>query len=339
MPSARQISWAKIRVVFVAVAALSILSVLVFLLTGGTLFQSKTTLYLNLPDATGLSSGSAVRVNGIDVGKIQSVALSGSNQPDRVVKLTLQIETRYLPAIPAGSYAQIETETAVGDKYINIVRGTGGPPAAPYSTIPFRAQPELIQTLDLEQFNKQLRIVSALLDQIEQGKNPTGQLLLSDDLWNQARMEIGGFERDLSSLRKPGNPAGRWLYTGDDYRRIQEILQAVNQALDAIESGRVGAGKMLRTDTQYERLLRTVGNLKQSIQRVRTAPLIQSDEMYANWGRELQSLIRTVDQIEESPLLSTSQMYDNLTGLATQLQNTLRDFRENPQKYLRIKVF
>jgi phospholipid/cholesterol/gamma-HCH transport system substrate-binding protein len=339
MPTARQISWAKIRVVFVAVAALSILSVLVFLLTGGTVFQPKSLLYLYVPDATGLAAGSLVRVDGIDVGKVKSVDLSGLNEPDRVVKLTVQIRAQYLPSIPEGSYAQTETATAIGDKYVNITPGTGTTPTPPNATLPFRAQPELLQTLDLEQFTKQLQAVSALLDEIEQGKNPTGQLLLTDDLWNSVRGQIAGFERDVQNLRKRGNPIGKLLYSDEDYRQIHDRVLAFDRTLADLESGQNPMAKKLATEALYGQLLTSLKNLRGSIQQLESTPLLQSDEMYAQWNRTLDSFIQTLDQIEINPLLSTSELYDNVTGFAAQLRDQLRDFRQDPQKYLRIKIF
>ncbi|HEY7392211.1 MAG TPA: MlaD family protein [Bryobacteraceae bacterium] len=339
MPSARQITWAKIRVVFVTVAALSILSVLAFLLTGGTLFQPKSTLYLYIPDASGLASGSLVRVGGIDVGKVDSVVLSGLNQPDRVVKLTLQIQAQYLRSIPEGSYAQIETATAIGDKFINITRGTGATPTPPNATLPFRAQPELLQTIDLEQFTKQLQAVNTLLDEIEQGKNPTGQLLLTDDLWNSVRGQIAGFARDIDNLRKPGNPIGKLLYSDEDYRRIHDRVLDFDRTLAAFESGQSSVGQKLATDALYTQLLTNLKGLRGSLQHLGSTPLIQSDGTYAQWNRALESLIKTVDQIEVNPLLSTSETYDNLTGFAAQLTDQVRDFRQDPQKYLWVKIF
>jgi hypothetical protein len=32
-------------------------------------------------------------------------------------------------------------------------------------------------------------------------------------------------------------------------------------------------------------------------------------------------------------------VYDNLQGMARELQTTSKEFRENPQKFLRIKLF
>src|SRR5579872_2275163 len=123
MPSARAITWARMRVAVVAIAAAAILAVVVYLLTGGTLLVEKATLYLYLPDATGLDPGSAVRVNGIGVGKVDAVDLSGSNQPDRVVRLILKIERTHLPDIPVDSTAQISSEGVTGDKYVDVTQG------------------------------------------------------------------------------------------------------------------------------------------------------------------------------------------------------------------------
>src|ERR1035441_7132467 len=91
MPSARQVNWAKFRASAVIVAGLLIFGALSFLLTGGTLLEPKTQIYLYLPDATGVAPGSPVRVDGIGVGKVTLVELSGSNEPNRVVKIYMQL--------------------------------------------------------------------------------------------------------------------------------------------------------------------------------------------------------------------------------------------------------
>jgi ABC-type transporter Mla subunit MlaD len=78
MRSRQRVKWAQLRSFSVCLVALAILGVLLYLLTGGTMFTEKTALFLYVPDATGVGEGSPVRVNGILVGKVDSVALSGS---------------------------------------------------------------------------------------------------------------------------------------------------------------------------------------------------------------------------------------------------------------------
>src|ERR1039458_10739118 len=91
MSYTRGIGWAKFRVATVTVSALGILSVLLLLLSGGTLFQPRVTVYLYVPDATGLDTGADVRVDGIDVGTTASIGLSSSAVPDRAGLLALRI--------------------------------------------------------------------------------------------------------------------------------------------------------------------------------------------------------------------------------------------------------
>src|SRR5438105_13246626 len=116
MPSAQRVAWAKLRVSAVGLVALAILSTILYLLTGDTLLEPKANLYLYIPDATGVASGSPVRVEGINVGKVESVGLSGSTNPDRIVKITMSIERKSLSSITADSTAQIASDTAIADK-------------------------------------------------------------------------------------------------------------------------------------------------------------------------------------------------------------------------------
>ena len=65
MPHPRQIRWAMFRVATLILVAVLILSVLFYLLTGASLFEQKAWLYIYIPDATGLGSGSPARVRHI----------------------------------------------------------------------------------------------------------------------------------------------------------------------------------------------------------------------------------------------------------------------------------
>src|SRR5579872_982857 len=124
MPSARRVSWARFRVTVVSAVAALILFTLLYLLSGATLLHEKAYLYLYIPDATGISPDSPVEVNGIVVGHVESVALTRASTPDRVVKVTLELVRERLGTISDDSYAQIASESLVGDKLIAITSGT-----------------------------------------------------------------------------------------------------------------------------------------------------------------------------------------------------------------------
>jgi hypothetical protein len=44
-----------------------------------------------------------------------------------------------------------------------------------------------------------------------------------------------------------------------------------------------------------------------------------------------------VEQMNANPMVATSQTYDNLNGYAKEMRGLVRDFRQNPRKFLRIK--
>src|SRR5690349_15538732 len=100
MPSVERVRWAQLRVATVCFAAIVILAVILWLLTGGSLLSEKTILYVYIPDATGLTQDSPVRVDGITVGKVASVSLSGSTDPKRVVRVALRVLRETLDSIP-----------------------------------------------------------------------------------------------------------------------------------------------------------------------------------------------------------------------------------------------
>jgi phospholipid/cholesterol/gamma-HCH transport system substrate-binding protein len=124
MASQEKKSWAKLKVGLLATFSLIIFAVLVFVLTSSHgLFKSRTDLYVFLDDSAAVALGSPVRLNGIDVGRISAVNLTGSTEPNRIVKITLQVDDEFLKSIPVDSRALVAAENLLGTKYINIKKG------------------------------------------------------------------------------------------------------------------------------------------------------------------------------------------------------------------------
>jgi phospholipid/cholesterol/gamma-HCH transport system substrate-binding protein len=338
MPSARQVSWAKIRIAAVAIAAFAILSVLVYLLGAGTLFEEKSTLLLYVPDATGLSAGSLVRANGVDVGKVKSISLSGSAQPDRVVKLALTVEREYLGAIPADAFAQINSDTAIGDRFVDIdtTQSKSPTPVMENSELAFKPQQDLLKTLDIQQFADQLRSVASLLDDLEQGRNAAGQLLVSDELYVGIRRELGDFKRQIEKVASKTNPVGSMLYTDQFYRQIRQPLVELDQRLADLQAGHGQLAELLTDNAKFAQLRSDLVSIRRPIENFGKSSFLASDEQFKDWSRGLVALIQGVDSFNRTPVMSSSEFYDNLNGFATELRERVKEFRQDPRKFLRI---
>jgi phospholipid/cholesterol/gamma-HCH transport system substrate-binding protein len=339
MPSARQIRWAKFRVLAVCAAALVILSILAYLLTGGSLLTEKATMYLYIPDATGLGPGAPVRVDGIGVGKVRLVALSGSSDPNRIVKVTMTLERGRLASIPDDSTAQIASETMIGDQFVDITSGTSRHFVSPGREIVFKGSPDLLKTLDISQFEKQLKVVGALLDDIEQGRGDLGQFVQGEQMYNDLRKRFSQVESGIRAAASTTSNVGHELYTDQLYQQISQPLIDLDRSLARLQSGQGDAGQLLRDSAQYDKLRSDTADLRRSIADLRAAEPMQSDTLYADWNRLLLSLIESVDAFNRGPAMTTTQAYDNLNGFARELQDTVKDFRQNPRKYMRMKVF
>ena len=106
-----------------------------------------------------------------------------------------------------------------------------------------------------------------------------------------------------------------------------------------LQSGQGTGGALLRDTQQYQQALAQVADLRRSIESLHGAEMIKSDRDYNDWMRQVGAIIRQVDEFNAGAMLTTSAVYDNLDGMAKEFQAKGKEFRENPRKFLRMKLF
>jgi len=344
MPSRRVVIWAQFRVFMVTVCALSIIGVLFYKLTGGTLLEPKVALRIYIPDATGLAKSSPVRVDGIDVGKVRSVELTGSTDPNRIVEVVMTVEAEHLRHIPVDSYAQISADTLIGDKYVDITGGKLGRYVSANSEIRYQPQTDVLKNLDLSQFEQTLKQMDALLTDIEQGRGQLGLLVQSDELYNDLSQKLVDLHRGLTKAASTTGQVGQALYTDTVYRRISDPLRQLDEALARIQSGQGAAGQLLRDSSAYDSLRSAAAGFLSSLAEIRAGrgpvgELLTTDTTYNDLNRQVALLIEAVDRTNQSPMFAGSDVYENLNGTAQEWRRAVHELRADPEKFLRFKVF
>ena len=339
MPSPEQVNWAKFRASAVILAALMILGTLIYLLTGGTFLQPKAQIYLYLPDATGVSSGSPVRVDGISVGKVSLVELSSSNEPNRVVKVTMTIERDRLTSITSDSTAETASDTLVGDKFIDVTSGTSATHLLPGGELQYKSTGDVMQRLDISQFQKQMHQIELVLDEIEKGASPLGQFIKGEAIYDDLRNKITELQRGIHVAADTTTAVGQALYTDELYRKVTEPLRQLDASLARLQAGQGSGGALLHDTRQFAQASAQVADLRRSIHSLRGVPMMTDDRAYTGWTQQAVGIIRKVEEFNTTPMLTTSAVYDNLQGMAKELQVGTKEFRENPKKYLRFKLF
>src|ERR1700730_5964346 len=148
MPDRSKVRWSQLKIGIVGLAASSFLATRIVLLTGSTgMFEKMAHLHTYMDDASGIPDGAIVRLNGIPIGALDKLELTGSREPNHIVEFDMQIRARYLPDIPVHSVAGIAAANLLGDKFINITKGKDPKHVEDGGTLPSEAGKDIPELL------------------------------------------------------------------------------------------------------------------------------------------------------------------------------------------------
>jgi phospholipid/cholesterol/gamma-HCH transport system substrate-binding protein len=337
-----------------AIAALVIVGVLIFLLTGDKKIWAKDVLvYTYMDDAASLTSGAPVNLNGILIGDVESVALSGENARQRIVKITMKIEQDRLKEIPVDSVASISAANVLGTKFINIKKGQKPQTIQANGEIPSldtREFDELVQqgyTL-LGSLQVIIKRVDAIVGLVEAGQGSIGKLIVDEELYKRLIAIVAEGQKITKAMSTPQGTIGRLLYDDAMYNDMRQSLARVDGMLADVQAGQGTAGKLLRDDALYVELRQSVGEMRKLMQDLNAGKgtagkLLKDEELHNQLRASLAKADGILDKINSGQgtigqLLVNQQLYDSLNGATTELNQLIKDIRADPRKYLRIKL-
>jgi phospholipid/cholesterol/gamma-HCH transport system substrate-binding protein len=333
-------------------SAATLVGVLVWLLTGGGvgLFARKIDVKTYMPDATGLGVGAPVRLNGIQVGAVRRIATSHYLDMQRAVRVDLRVESKYAPRIPTDSQTSIGSDTLIGDKFVDIAAGKERRAIGDGSELRSEPAETAAEKADLIfSIQDSLRKVDDLLIQVASPNTRLGHFVMGDSEYQSAIRTIQAFEASLRGLVARGTPTGNAVFSTSLYSKWDKSIRGIDDTLAAIQRGEGKAGQLYASDDQYNRILAKVRDLRKSIgdfqaQIAKTDASLQNDEAYQKLTRTLAEMDRKLAAINRGEgqfgqLLTSPQMYESLNGSLNNINAFLKDFRANPRKYLRMKLF
>jgi phospholipid/cholesterol/gamma-HCH transport system substrate-binding protein len=350
--------WAQLRVGIMAIVALTILFVLVFMMAGSQgLFKSKTRLYTYMSDSSALAAASPVRLNGILIGKVSSVDLSGQADPHRVVRMTLEIDDEFLSSIPVDSQALIAAENLLGTKFINIKKGKSS------QTVKADAEIKSGETAELDDLFQQgattiaalqitLKRVDSIVASIESGNGTIGKLLSDDTLYKKVITIADEADKLIATLNTTlddkNSTLGQLIHDDKLMVDIQQSVAKVNMLLDGLNKGEGTAGKLLKDPALADETTGAVKDFRKLLAQINdpkgdVGKLLTTDELHVELKASMDRLDSIMDKMNGGQgtigqLLVNPQLYESLDGSTRELQGLLKDFRSNPKKFLRIKL-
>jgi phospholipid/cholesterol/gamma-HCH transport system substrate-binding protein len=346
--------WAQLRVGLLAIASLALLAFLIFLMTSSQgLFVSRSPLYTYLDDSAAIAEGAPVRLNGITVGKVTRIGLSGSTEPNRIVRVTLDVENRYLPAIPVDSQAAIAAENLLGTKYINIKKGksqTVVMAGSEIKSLDTREFDDVVQQgySTLSSLDGIFKKLDGILDAVQVGKGTIGKLLSDQELYNKILGLADESNKLVATLNSDTSTFGKLTHDDSLYKDVQGTLSRVNALTDDLQKGQGTAGKLLKDPALYDDIRATVGDVRQLLAGLNEGKgtagrLLKSDDLHNQLQATMGRLDSILDKVNSGQgtlgqLLVNPALYQTLDSTTREINGLMKDFRANPKKFLRIKL-
>ncbi len=361
MPLNNKASWARLRVGLMALVALIILGALVYVLSGSQgLFRSKSEIYVYMNDSSDTAAGAPVRLNGILIGKVAHVGLSGSDQPGRIVRITLDIDDEFMKQIPADSQAQIAQPNLLGTRYINVRKGQSKQPIAAGAELHSENAPELEDLFQqgdttLAALQDILKKVDTIVDSIQSGQGTIGKLLSDETLYKKVLSIADEAQKLIAAVNSDQGSLGKFIRDPAIYDDVRGSVDRINKMIDNVDQGQGTVGQLMKNPALYNNTDAAVTDLRKSIASLNTiladlnagkgtaGKLLKSDELADQLKGTIGRLDTMLDAINSGKgtigqLMVNPSLFESLDGTTRELHGLLKDFRANPKKFLRIKL-
>ena len=351
MAQRKQLTWTELRVGLFVLVALLVIAVGIFYVTGAGFLGPKYRLRTYLPEVAGVTNGAPVRLDGVDIGNVESIKMVPRTpghipEKSRNIELILRLDKRFQPEILTDSTAKLVTEGLLGNRYVNITRGFTGVQLKENQEVPGTAEQALSDVLSSMQ--GLTTDVQEVIRSLQAGKGTLGKLLTDDQAYNNLNGLLAKSNDMVGGIQQGRGTLGKLVASDEMYGKANATLDNVNGVLTDARAGKGTIGKLLNDPTLYDEAKKAVENGNSIIGDVRNGKgslgkLATDDELYNKLRDASGNLASATAKLNDNTttagkLFSDPKLYDNLTGLTGDLRLLIGDFRQNPKKFLRIKV-
>lgn len=270
-----------------------------------SLFDDDMTLYAVYDDVGGLQAGTAVSINGKNVGAVNSVDWKDTSG-NLLVTFTIN---RELP-FSKNSTVELYDTGLIGGKGLRVNAVFEGPPVSNRDTLSTSVRASLSEVADQK--------LSPILEKFESALTDADSVMLNV---NQV-LDVKA-KRDL-----------REAISG-----LNDLVQSLNGS--ATKLNRILGTNEKKLDNSLSNFEVMTGNFAQLSDSLNSAGLGQT---MASLGSTVNNLNKLMARIESGDgtlgkLVNDEKLYTNLSNASRELDLLLQDFRLNPKRYVNVSVF
>jgi phospholipid/cholesterol/gamma-HCH transport system substrate-binding protein len=349
----KQLTWTELRV------GLFVLAAGIFYVTGqGSFLGPKYRLKTYLPEVAGLSNGAPVRVDGVEVGNVESIRLlprtaGKTPEKNKNIEVLMRVDRRFQDDILTDSTASLVTEGLLGNRYVNVTRGLTGAAIGDSGVIPGAEEKAMKEVVErsaevLGNLNALSDDVRELIKGVKEGKGSLGKMLTDEQAYRHLNSILTKGDTMLTNIQDGQGTLGKLVTSDEMYTKVDKGLDHVNVILADVRAQKGTIGKLMYDPTLYDQLKEATTKGNAMISDVRdgkgTLGKLATDETLYNQMREASSNVaKATAKLNDNTtsmgkLFSDPKLYDNLAGMTGDMRLLIGDFRKNPKKFLHIKI-
>ncbi len=275
-------------------------------LKGSNLLENERVFYAKYPHVGGLGPSAPVSINGLTVGKVMDISLDGP-QGELLVKFSISTDFEFSNK----SIAKIFSGGLIGGRSLAIIPDFSDAPTAKSGDI-----------LDGE---LELGMMDAVSDRLVPLENKVNATLTDLDSLLQGINNI--MDKDSQAALKQSI---------QDLSSTVSSFKTASQNLNTLISD--NKEKLDRTFTNLDTTTENFAAVSDSLANIQIGALVTELEQTI---AQVNGIMTAIDNGEGSvgKLLKDDQLYDNLAGASSELEQLLKDMKENPKRYVHFSLF
>jgi phospholipid/cholesterol/gamma-HCH transport system substrate-binding protein len=330
------------------------LAVLIFLMSGTAgLFTSKIMLRSYFDNAGGLREGAPVRLSGVDIGNVTNIRIV-SGQALTPVQVTMKVNTKYAFALRKDSAASLSTAGFLGETYVDIDSAAAtGPPAQNGDVLPIRDHPDFTDVIrtsqgTLQNMDSLLKRTDRILTFVENGQGSVGKLIRDPSLYDQLNDTVKEFRGLILDVKSGKGSIGPLLASDEAYKKVMAAVDKLNLMIDDLQQGKGTAGKLLKDEALYNNANESVANVKKLTDDINAGKgalgkFAHNQEFADKLQNTVTKLSNIADRLDAGQgtagkILQDESLYKNTDQLMVEARNLIAAIRQDPKKYLTIKL-
>lgn len=360
MERSNRIGWAQVR------AGVFIFVTLVFLAGGVTLMGQKTKMFVPkgmlqvvMDDVAGLKEGAPVWLAGVDVGIVNDIGFANPEKNNEV-GIALQVSHEALKKIGPDSRITIKTRGLMGEKYVDITPSLQyhEQPVTVLQGTPVTKLDDVVQKAGVT-FDK----INGIIDNISQGKGTLGKLNTDAGLYNNVATLAVEMKNLMATLNRGEGTLGKLNRDPEPYNKLISILTRADKTLLDIQASDGTLNKLIYDKTLYNRLTELADKSNQAAEDVRelnrkivsrdgSLGMLINDRAFYDKGLSLltraDNSVKSIEEIADKVksgegtagmLLADKDLYNRMNRMVGDVDALVKDFKENPRKYIKFSIF